>query len=329
MITGDHKLTAVAIAKEIGIYQEGDFVLTGEDLERMIDEEFEEIVDKVTVYARVSPAHKLKIVKAWKKKGQVVAMTGDGVNDAPALKYADIGVAMGITGTEVSKEVSDIVLADDNFASIVTAIELGRWIFDNIKKYLTYLLQCNLVEIIVLSVAVLLGYPLPLLPTQILYINLATDGLPAIALGISPPDRDIMQRPPREPKESIFAKEVKFFLLLAALVQSPILFGIFIWSLPQGIEIARTRLFLVFVFFELALALNCRSLKYRFFEEKPHKTLVLAVLWEAILILILVSIPLTREALGIVSPGVFEYMLATALCLVTFFSIELLKRLLR
>lgn len=151
---------------------------------------------------------------------------------------------MGITGTEVSKEVSDIVLADDNFATIVTAIELGRWIFDNIKKYLTYLLQCNLVEIMVLSAAVLLGYPLPLLPTQILYINLATDGLPTIALGVSPPDHDIMHRPPREPKESIFTKEVKFFLLLAVLLQVPILFGVFLWSLPQGIGIARTRLFL-------------------------------------------------------------------------------------
>ncbi|MCS7124740.1 MAG: cation-translocating P-type ATPase [Candidatus Bathyarchaeota archaeon] len=329
MITGDHKLTAVAIAKELGIYQEGDVVLTGEDLEHMTDEELEKIVEKVTVYARVSPAHKLKIVKAWKKKGQVVAMTGDGVNDAPALKQADIGVAMGITGTEVSKEASDIVLADDNFATIVTAIELGRWIFDNIKKYLTYLLQCNLVEIIVLSITVLLGYPLPLLPTQILYINLATDGLPAIALGVSPPDRDIMNRPPRKPKESIFTKEVKLFLLLAIVVQSPILLGIFLWSLPHGVSVAQTRLFLVFVFFEIVLALNCRSLKHTIFEEKPHKALVLAVAWEVTLILVLVNVPAAREALKIVFPGVFEFMLVAASCAVTFLSMELLKYFIR
>lgn len=329
MITGDHKLTAVAIAKETGIYQEGDIVLTGEDLERMIDEEFEDIVEKVSVYARVSPTHKLRIVQALKNKGQVVAMTGDGVNDAPALKHADIGVAMGITGTEVTKEASDLVLADDNFATIVNAIELGRWIYDNIKKYLTYLLQANLVEIMVLSIAVLAGYPLPLLPVQILYINLATDGLPAIALGVSPSDPDVMSRPPRNPKETVFTKEVKSFLLRAVFIEVPLLLWIFLSSLAQGEEMAQTRLFLVLVFFELILALNCRSLNYTLVEVRPHKFLLLAVLWEALLILALINIPVAQQAFGIAPIGLFEAGLIAGLCLVTLLSIEVTKRILK
>jgi Ca2+-transporting ATPase len=328
MITGDHKLTAVAIAKEMGIYEEGDIVLTGEDLEKMSDDDLEKMVEKVTVYARVSPIHKLKIIHAWKKRGQIVAMTGDGVNDAPALKHADIGVAMGIMGTEVTKETADLVLADDNFATIVNAIELGRWIYDNIKKYLAYLLQCNLVEITVLSVAVLAGFPIPLLPIQILYINLATDGLPAIALGLSPSDPDIMRRPPRHPKETVFTKEVKIFFLLAILIQCPLLLWVFLSSIPLGEAIAQTRLFLVFVFFELVLALNCRSLKYTLFEVKPHKFLLLAVLWEAILILTLVNIPIARQAFGIVETGLFELGLVAGLGIVTLFSIEITKRVL-
>lgn len=329
MITGDHKLTALAIAKEMGIYKEGDMTLTGEDLERMIAEEFEDIVEKVTVYARVSPTHKLKIVQAWKKKGEVVAMTGDGVNDAPALRHSDIGVAMGVTGTEVTKEAADLVLADDNFATIVNAIEIGRWIYDNIKKYLTYLLQANLVEIMVLSIAVLAGYPLPLIPVQILYINLATDGLPAIALGISPSDPDIMKRPPRRPTETVFTKEVKTFLLRAVLIEVPLLLWVFLSSLPEGVEIARTRLFLVLVFFELVLALNCRSLRYTLFEARPHKVLLLTVLWEAVLMLALVSIPAAQQALGIVPVGLYEVGLVFGLCLVTLLSIEITKRLSR
>jgi len=329
MITGDHKLTAMAVAEEMGIYQEGDIVLIGEDLEKMSDEEFEDIVEKVTVYARVSPIHKLKIVEAWKKKGQVVAMTGDGVNDAPALKHADIGVAMGITGTDVTKEASDLVLADDNFATIVNAIELGRWIYDNIKKYLTYLLQANLVEIAVLSIAVLAGYPLPLLPVQILYINLATDGLPAIALGISPSDPDVMKRPPRNPKETVFTKEVKSFLLRAVLIEVPLLLWVFLSSLPQGEQLAQSRLFLVLVFFELILALNCRSLKYTLVEVRPHKFLVLAVLWEALLILALINIPMAQQAFGIAPIGLFEAGLIAGLCLITLLSIEVTKRLLQ
>ena len=201
MITGDHKLTAVAVAKEIGIFREGDPVLTGEELAKMDEAALAAVVEKVSVYARVSPMDKLKIVRAWKDKGHVVAMTGDGVNDAPALKHADIGIAMGISGTDVAKESADIVLADDNFATIVKAIERGRWIYDNIQKYLTYLLRANITEVVVLGGVVMYLGPafLPLLPAAILYINLASDGLPALALGIAPPDKDIMQRPPRDP----------------------------------------------------------------------------------------------------------------------------------
>jgi Ca2+-transporting ATPase len=328
MITGDHKNTAMAIAKEIGIYNEGDLVLTGVELEKMDDTQFYDVVEKVVVYARVSPLHKLKIVEAWKKKGQVVAMTGDGVNDAPALKQANIGIAMGITGTEVTKEAGDLILIDDNFATIITAIELGRWVYDNIKKYLTFLIQANLVEIAVLSIAVLLGFPLPLLPVHILYINLATDGFPAIALGVSPSDPDIMKRPPRPPQETIFTKDVKSFLIRALLLEVPLLLWIFTGSLAGGVQIAQTRLFLVFVFFELVLALSCRSLKYNIFKVRPHRLLLFVVLWEAILLIILMSIPFVRELFGIAPIGIFEITLITIICLTVLVSIEFTKRIL-
>ncbi|MCW3999961.1 MAG: cation-translocating P-type ATPase [Candidatus Bathyarchaeota archaeon] len=325
MITGDHKLTALAVAKELGIYREGDEVLTGEELERMSQEELEAKVRKVSVYARVSPLHKLKIVEAWKKLGEIVAMTGDGVNDAPALKKADIGVAMGITGTEVTKESADLVLADDNFATIVNAVEMGRWTYDNIKKYLTYLLQANLVEIIILSFAVLAGFPLPLIPVQILYINLATDGLPAIALGLSPPEPDIMKRPPRSPKETIFTKDVKVFLLRAILIEVPLLIWVFTSALPLGEEIARTRLFLVLVFFELVLALSCRSLKYNITKAPPHKLLVGTVIWEIGLIALILNVPFLRESFGLAPIGIYEVALIAGLSGLVLFTIELTK----
>ncbi|MEM2056742.1 MAG: cation-translocating P-type ATPase [Thermoproteota archaeon] len=324
MITGDHKLTAISIAKELGIYREGNIVLTGEELEKISDKELEEIVEKVTVYARVSPEDKLKIVKAWKRRGHIVAMTGDGVNDAPALKHADIGVAMGITGTEVTKETADMVLVDDNFATIVSAIELGRWIYDNIKKYLAFLLQANLVEIIMLSATVLMGLPLPLLPVQILYVNLATDGLPAIALGVSPSDPDIMKRPPRNPKESIFTKDVKIFLLRTVVIGVPLIIWVFLSSLPYE-DIARTRVFISLIFFELVLALTCRSLNYTIFEARPHRFLLAAVFWETILLLALITFPITRQALGIVEPQLTDFLMSTGICLIILVSTEATK----
>ena len=244
MITGDHSLTAVAVATEVGIFREGDRVLTGDELGRMSDEDFQAIVDRVSVYARVSPMDKLKIVRAWKNRGEVVAMTGDGVNDAPALKHADIGIAMGISGTDVAKEAADMVLGDDNFATIVSAIERGRWIYDNIKKYLTYLLRSNITEVVVLGGVVIVMGPelLPLLPAAILYINLATDGLPALALGLSPPDRDIMKRPPRDPGESIFSRDVRLLVLLGVLIECPIFLWIYFDNYAD-IEGARTKSF--------------------------------------------------------------------------------------
>jgi len=228
------------------------------------------IVEKVTVYARVSPMDKLKIVRAWKAKGHVVAMTGDGVNDAPALKHADIGIAMGISGTDVAKEAADIVLADDNFATIVKAIERGRWIYDNIQKYLTYLLRANITEVVVLGgVVMYLGADyLPLLPAAILYINLASDGLPALALGIAPPDKDLMRRPPRNPNESVFSFEVRTLVLFGAIVETPLFLGVFLYGL-DNIEVARTEIFLMFVIIELILAMNFRSLRYSVFEAPP------------------------------------------------------------
>lgn len=326
MITGDQKLTAMAIAKEMRIYDEGDIALTGEELEALNDEEFSKIVDRVTVYARVSPLHKVKIVRAWKRKGEVVAMTGDGVNDAPALKHADIGVAMGITGTEVAKEAADMVIADDNFATIVKAVERGRWIYDNIKKYLMYLLQANLVELIVLATGVLIGFPLPLLPAQILYVNLATDGLPAIALGVSPADPDIMKRPPRDPREGVFTRDGKRFLTVFPVIVGGILLWLFAASILQSEVLARTRIFIALVSFELAIALSLRSLRYSIVKAKPDRFLTLAVVITAIQTAILIAIPGTRQAFKIGMPTLKDLELAAGVSIIAVAAIEILKK---
>ena len=330
MITGDHKLTAVAVAKEIGIYREGDLVLTGEELNRTEDKEFERVVDKVTVYARVSPLDKLKIVRAWKSRGEVVAMTGDGVNDAPALKHADIGIAMGITGTEVAKEASDMVLSDDNFATIVRAIERGRWIYDNIKKYLTYLLRANITEVVVLGGVVMVMGPeyLPLLPAAILYINLATDGLPALALGVAPPDPDIMRKPPRNPRESVFSRDVRTLVLMGVLIECPIFLWMFFQTLPD-MELARTRIFFMLVFIELIIAINFRSLRYGLIQAPPHKWLLLAIAWELGLIAALIQLPAVRDAFGIIMPPASDFGIILALGVIVVIAIEIVKAVFR
>jgi Ca2+-transporting ATPase len=330
MITGDHKLTAVAVAREIGIFQDGDQVLTGEDLAGMDEAALAAVVERVTVYARISPMDKLTIVRAWKDKGHVVAMTGDGVNDAPALKHADIGIAMGISGTDVAKEAADIVLADDNFATIVKAIERGRWIYDNIKKYLTYLLRANITEVVVLGGVVMYLGPefLPLLPAAILYINLASDGLPALALGIAPADKDIMQRPPRDPNESVFSLDVRTFILLGAIIECPIFLWIFLHDM-HNLELARTEMFLMFVIIELMLALNFRSLRYSIVEAPPHKWLVIAIVWELALLVVLLQFESVREAFGIAIPAWSDVGFVLLLGVGIMVTIELAKLVLR
>jgi len=253
MITGDHKTTAVAIAKELGI--EGK-AITGEELDKI--ENLDNAVEDIAIYARVSPEHKLRIIDALRKKGYIVGMTGDGVNDAPALKKADIGIAMGITGTDVAKEASDMVLTDDNFASIVNAVEEGRIIYDNIKKFVRYLLSSNLGEVLTIFVAILLNLPLPLIAIQILWINLATDGLPALALGIDPPDEEIMKRKPRNPKENIISSHDFIIMLIIGIFMMVSTLWIFNMYLPN-LRYARTMAFTTMVMLQMFNVLNCRS----------------------------------------------------------------------
>jgi Ca2+-transporting ATPase len=330
MITGDHQLTATAVARELGIHTDDDMVLNGSQLAEMSEHELEQIVERVTVYARVSPMNKLKIVRAWKARGQIVAMTGDGVNDAPALKHADIGIAMGINGTDVAREAADMILTDDNFSTIVNAIQQGRWIYDNIKKYLSYLLESNIAEVVVIGGIVLLMGPefLPLLPAAILYLNLATDGLPALALGVSPPDPDIMQRPPRAPDESVFGWDVKSFILRAVIIEIPIYYWIYFSHIDDG-EQARTMLFFMFVGIEFVIALNCRSLIYSVFSVPPHKWLIIALVWELILLVVLIQIPAVRQAFGIALPSWSDVVMITAIGLGVMAVIELTKIILR
>ncbi|NMC50847.1 MAG: cation-translocating P-type ATPase, partial [Desulfovibrio sp.] len=238
--------------------------------------------------------------------------------------------AMGISGTEVAKEAADMVLTDDNFASIVTAIELGRWIYDNIKKYLTYLLRCNITEVAVIGGVVLILGPeyLPLLPAAILYINLATDGLPALALGVAPPDADIMRRPPRDPRESVFTWDVRAFVLLAVLIEIPLFFWLFFHDLGD-IAHARTEMFFLFVVLEMIIALNFRSMRYSIFTAPPHKWLVAAIAWEALLIVVLIRFAPVREAFGITYPGLGDLGLILGFGVLVFLSMEAVKALIR
>lgn len=317
MITGDHKLTAISVAKEIGMWKEGSIALTGSELDKMSDEELEKIVEDVAVYARVSPAHKSRIVKALKKKGHIVAMTGDGVNDAPALKLADIGVAMGITGTDVTKEAADIILADDNFATIVEAIRSGRIIYDNIRKFIRYLLACNFAELIVVSLTALANLPIPLLPTMILWLNLVTDGPPAVALGIDPPTEDVMERPPRNPKEDILHGMIGF-ILVSTLANMIADLGAF-WlgfAIEGSLDKARTMTFLTACFYELVVIWNCRSEKYNAFKVGflSNRMLVIAVLISFLSSLATVYVPPLRFALQTValSPLDLAFVLAFA-----------------
>ncbi|MFP5287094.1 MAG: cation-translocating P-type ATPase, partial [Thermoanaerobaculia bacterium] len=296
MITGDHPDTAQAIARELGILKEGRAV-TGAELDRMGEAELESEVERIEVYARVSPAHKLSVVTALQKKGHSVAMTGDGVNDAPALKKADIGIAMGVTGTDVTKEAAAMTLTDDNFASIVAAVEEGREVFENIKKYLMFLLSSNVGEIGLMTAASLAGLPMPLSAVQILYVNLATDGLPALALAVDPPEPDLMQRPPRDPHTGIFTRPVVILMLIGGVWSALVNLGLFTWALRSGRsqEEAMAMTFLSLVGIQFVKAYNYRS-DHRSALSRPfaNRWLNLAILWELGLLALIVAVPFLR-----------------------------------
>ncbi|MCX5997370.1 MAG: cation-translocating P-type ATPase [Chloroflexi bacterium] len=301
MITGDHKVTAVAIARELGILKEG-LALTGSDLNGMSQAEFDARVEDIEVYARVSPEHKLRVVEALAKKGHVVAMTGDGINDAPALKKADIGVAMGIKGTDVTKESADMILTDDNFASIVAAVEEGRAIFNNIKKYLVYLLSCNIGEILLMAVAILFGPfigisagVIPLIAIQILFVNLATDGLPALALAVDPHSQDIMKDKPRPRSQNIFTGPVINYMIVAGIWTCIAPLGMFIWALTSGKTLVEAQCvcFVTLIIIQFFNAYCCRSLERSVFNlgVKSNRWLHVAVASQVVLLCLIVYLP--------------------------------------
>ncbi|NUM46587.1 MAG: cation-translocating P-type ATPase [Anaerolineales bacterium] len=267
MITGDHPLTAAHIAKELGIANAGGRVLTGVDLNKMTDQDLEAAVGEVSVFARVSPEHKLKIVAALQNRGEVVAMTGDGVNDAPALKRANIGVAMGITGTDVSKEAAEMVLRDDNFATIVAAVEEGRVIYDNIRKFVKFSIAGNIGKVMVMLISPLLGMPIPLLPLQLLWLNLMTDGLLGIGLGVEPAEKDTMNRKPFAPGESVFSRGLGAHILRTGLVLGVISLGMGYWHWSTGHEDWQTMIFTTLAFSQMWQALGVRSNRESLFRQ--------------------------------------------------------------
>ncbi len=294
MITGDHPLTARYIAKSTGI-TDNDKFLTGQELEKMSVSKLKEVVMEVSVYARVSPEHKMKLIDALQDKGQIVSMTGDGVNDAPALKSADIGVAMGITGTDVSKQASDMVLLDDNFSTIVSAVKEGRTIFENIKKFIKYILTGNMAEICIMLFGPLFGLPLPLLPTQILWINLVTDGAPAIAFGYEPSEKNLMQRPPYNPKESLFSRGVGRQILWVGALLSVIclLIGKHFYDIDSVSRIWQTMIFTTITFSQMQFALCARSSSKSLFTMNPFTNIpmLIAVISTFILQLVIIYNP--------------------------------------
>lgn len=330
MITGDHKNTAVAIAKELGFFKADSLAFTGEELDKLNDEEFYNEVERIPVYARVSPEHKLRIVRAWRKRGEIVAMTGDGVNDAPAVKEADIGVAMGITGTDVTKEVSDMVVTDDNFASIVAAVEEGRGIYDNIKKFIHYLLSCNAGEILVMFVSSLIGWPVPLLPIHILWVNLVTDGLPALALGVDSVDPKIMQRVPRKPDEGVVTKQ-RGFLMLAqgAFIAfcSLLAFSFVLFIEKEGIARARTAAFIVLACSQLFHSFNCRNMTESLFKIGvfTNKKLILATSVSFLLQMAVVYAPFLQKVFKTEPLGAFDWFLVVAISSFPFWAMEAVK----
>ncbi|MFO7761771.1 MAG: cation-translocating P-type ATPase [Desulfobia sp.] len=328
MITGDHITTAVAVAKELGIARKGKS-LQGQDIERMTDDELDQVTDETEVYARISPEHKLRIVSSLMKKDNIVAMTGDGVNDAPALKKADIGVAMGLKGTDVSREASEMILTDDNFASIVSAVEEGRSIFQNIRKYLAYLLSGNLGTVFALTIALLAALPMPLMAVQILFINFLMDGLIAIAIGVEPVEKGIMERVPRNVKEGILNKNTTVFIFSVGVWIGITCLGLFIYILDQGAaaEEATSIFFATLIFSRLFNGLNCRSFELSIFRMDflGNKPLIIGILASIIMTLLVIYLPVLQTPFHTVSITSSQWIMIIAVSALTLIGVEVWK----
>lgn len=328
MITGDHVITATAIAKELGIFCEGDRAITGRELDEMSDEELDREIRNISVYARVSPENKIRIVRAWQKKGEVVSMTGDGVNDAPALKAADIGCAMGITGTDVAKSASDMTLTDDNFATIVDAVKEGRGIYDNIKKVVGFLLGTNIGEIILVFLTMLIWRQSPLLSIQLLWINLITDSLPAIALGMESVEKDIMLRKPKPKDESMFAHGYGIRIILQGLMFGGLaLAGFAIGKAITGtLEGGRTLAFMTLALSQVLHAYNMRS-EYSIFKIGvfSNKKLNIVTLISLALIALVLFVPGVVTAFGMTYLPYYAYLYSLALAIVPIIVMEISK----
>ncbi len=331
MITGDYLKTALAIGQQVGMARKVSEAITGEDMDRMKDPTLAKRILEYRVFARVAPEHKLRIVKFLRERGEVVAMTGDGVNDAPALKAANVGIAMGRTGTDVAKETADIVLTDDNFSTIVAAVEEGRTIYDNIRKFIAYLLSCNIAEILLMFVALALGLPVPLSPIQILWLNLVTDTPPALALGADPAQPDIMKRKPRDPRESLFSGGLFYRIAMQGLLialMTVALFAVELYGKHSGLEKARTMAFASLAMLQLVHAFNCQSERFSIFRMASYfnKHLLMAFLFSVSLLLVSIYTPVCQRWFHHVSLDLFDWFSIAVASAVLVLFVETAKR---
>jgi Ca2+-transporting ATPase len=330
MITGDHPLTATRIAADLGISENGR-VLTGQELTAMTDSDLDRVVGEVNVFARVSPEHKLRIVNALQRQGQVSAMTGDGVNDAPALRQADIGVAMGITGTDVSKEAADMVLLDDNFATIVNAVAEGRVIYDNVRKFIRYTLTSNMGEIVALLVAPFLGMPIPLTALQILWVNLVTDGLPGLALGVEPAEPNTMKRRPYAVNESVFGRGMAQQILVIGLIMGAVSLAVGYWAWSQGNTAWVTMVFMTLTLSQMGNALAIRSDRESLFRIGllSNRSMLGAVLLTFALQLAVTYVPFLQNIFNTEALTAGELGIALAASTIVFIVSEIWKAVIR